>query len=1008
MRKETKMKRRIIAIAAALPMLLALFVFAPTANAVPPPPPPESQVNVTSYSRVGSGSLSAGSPTAYTVNISFPALAAGEATYPNLSVAQLQNMEITLGSSFGFANGQTVQRPFLASPPAAGATTASFLIDVLYTGSGNFLELTYTHDTGHASPNNKAVGEWKPFLSETLPQTEPPPIEIPPPTTYGSPHLSVSGNLPELEAGKNGTINFSLVNNSAYAAFGVSISLAQGSVSLFRPTGISASSINVGNITIGNANARSVSIPVEVFEDVDEGYYTVTVTATMRNGGGTTVTQDIPIQVFIKNPRTGTVSGKPSLNMFSATVDKNTPGADGIIELTLSIANVGDGLATDARVSLTGFRSTELMLNESLVTKALGDIEPGEKTPVTYSLRVAEELGSGSYPLNVEVRYKLPDGTDATMTDMAYINIIRPTVSTETRMQLTGISQDVSNPGSANTVRLTLTITNSGATTARDVSVGFSGLSASAFTLAGDFGDRKLENIEAGATVSTTFSLYVSPSLVNGNYPLTVVIKYSDSEGAQERTVETDVYVRVNRPDPPKEEPEEEEPPGGVPRVIISRHSISVESVVAGSPFELSVTLLNTSETKNIENMKVTFTDAAGVFIPVAGVNSFYIPELPIGQTTEISITLSAKQDAETKSYPITISLEYEDEKSRPYTVSESLSIPVYLPQRLEVSNVNFFEDGRGMAFLSFQFINKGKSPLYNMNIRIEGSMSAMEGDYYIGTFHPGQADYFEDTIIPFMFGDVEGAIVLEYEDSAGTMQELRYPLMTYIGEPYYPDPGEEGFFPGGPGGFPFDPGFPGGEDGMWIDGMWVENGGGGEGLPLWLLLTIIGGVVLAGLIVTIVLVKKAKRKRIEMEDDAYVDSMNARPPGGASMGGASMGGASMSGASMGGAYTGEPWAMPQDGSATPDAGTGAGLQDGATQTDAEAQTGAQNEADAFLESIVRGINGNSDTGSIGMILQDSAFQNEMAANPQGSASLEDAINKPQDNINLYDMGTEP
>ena len=315
---------------------------------------------------------------------------------------------------------------------------------------------------------------------------------------------------------------------------------------------------------------------------------------------------------------------------------------------------------------------------------------------------------------------------------------------------------------------------------------------------------------------------------------------------------ETEVYIYVNRPE--EKEPAEVETDNSVPRVIISRHSISVGSVVAGSPFELSVTLLNTSAGKNVKNLKVTVTDRDGIFIPVQGVSSFYIAEIPIGQTTDIAITMMPKQDAETKSYPLSISLDYEDEKNNPYSVTESLSIPVYLPQRLEVSNVNFFEDGRGMALLSFQFINKGKAPLYNMNIRIDGPMNAMEGDYFIGTFGPGQADYFEDVIMPHMYGEVSGDIVLEYEDSAGALQELRQPVFAFISEPFWPDPG----FPGDV--FPGDPGW-GGEFG------YEEEGGGMEDWMLW---SIIGGAVLIGAILTVVFVKRARRKKAELEDDNF------------------------------------------------------------------------------------------------------------------------------------------
>jgi hypothetical protein len=418
-------------------------------------------------------------------------------------------------------------------------------------------------------------------------------------------------------------------------------------------------------------------------------------------------------------------------------------------------------------------------------------------------------------------------------------------------VQLTGIRQNTSNPGTSNVIAVILTVQNKGDTAAEDVSISLGGLSSSSFTLSGAFGDKQLGKIEPGESASATIDLYVSQSLSNGNYPLTVMIKYSDTGegGAFINSDSMEVYIYVNRPE--KVETEEKQD-GSVPRVIIGNYSISVETVVAGGPFELAVTLLNTSVSKNVKNLKVTVTDKDGIFIPVAGVNSFYIPELPIGQTADIVITLMPKQDAETKSFPVSISLDYEDAKDVPYAVTESLSIPVYQPQRLEIMNVMFYEDGMGTAMLSFQFINKGKSSLYNMNIRVEGPMTAMEGDYYVGTFAAGQSDYLEEVIIPQMYGEIEGYIVIEYEDTSGTMQELRSPITAFISEPFFPDPGE--WTPIEPG-----PGWPG------MEGGDESEGGGIQG---WLLWAVIGGAVLICGIAAIVVVKKIKRRKFEMDDD--------------------------------------------------------------------------------------------------------------------------------------------
>ena len=868
------MKRRVFAILVVIPILLVMVVVTPVVGASSgtiTTPSYDSLVNIASCYYGGGDISTAGSVAQFTLTIEVPGLAANDGNpdngvhgQGNLTLDQLMDLEISMGSgsAFGFASGE-IRRKLFAGDTSLQAgqspTSATFDISMVYTGRGNDLVLTLSHPTLEppgGTSSATASSTWSFFIKETIPG---PTIEIPapdPPNYGATPLLTLLGSLPTLEAGKAENIRFTLTNNSQHVAYGVAVTILEGTDKLFRPMTISGSVIQVGTIRIGNTSSASVTIPVEVFDDVKEGYYTIPLRLTMTNNAGSSIEQNSSIQVFIKNPNSSEDKGKPSLIMTSATVDKNTPGSDGIVALTLTIANIGDGEATDARINLTGFKGSEITLNESLVTKSLGNIAPGSRATATYSLKVAEELQAGSYPLNVDVRYRISDDTEEKISDIAYVNIIRlPETHSDVDMQLVGISQDVSNPGSSNIIRATFTIQNKGSSVAEGVSIGLKGLSSSSFTLSGEFGDKALGNLAPDEFTTTTMSLYVSENLSNGNYPLSVVINYSDPDaiGAQQKTVETEVYIFVNRPEKKDPDDDPDNPDNSVPRVIISRHSISVDNVVAGNPFELSVTLLNTSMRKNIKNLKVTVTDKDGIFIPVEGVNSFYIAEIPIGQTTDISIILSPKQDAETKSYPLSISLDYEDEKDTSYSVTESLSIPVYLPQRLEISNVSFFESGMGMGVLNFQFINKGKSSLYNLNIRIEGPMSAMEGDYYIGMFGPGQSDYFEDSIIPQMYGEISGDIVMEYEDTAGTLQELRYPITAFINEPFMQDPGFSGDIIWDDPSFPFQ------------DGFDADEGGG---MPGWLIWSIVGVVVIIGGVSVIIIVKREKRKKIELADD--------------------------------------------------------------------------------------------------------------------------------------------
>ena len=722
------MKRRIIAVAAAMPIVLAMIITMHGASFASALDEPDSLVEVTQCTLVGAPNLSAaGRPASFLVTVSIPA---------NLSADQFKGLTVTISqdSAFTLSGPMTSYYPFadrIYYTPSTVATLDSFRLDLIYTGSGNSLVFSLSHPLD----GDIASSEFGPFFAS---QADPSPeltsdlepLPPPEPDFGATPRLSLSGSIPSLEAGKVGNVNFTLTNNSPHSARGVTVAL-EGTEELFRPMTLSGYTATVGDMRLsGSTRTRNVSIPVDVLSDVKQGFHSIILQISMRNPAGATIDQTISFQVYIRNPVSEDAPSESSLSLVSATISDSNPDGDGLTTLTLTIANIGEGTASNARMTLTGFVSSVITLNENSATKPLGNIASGAQATVTYSVRVASVLESGSYALNVEVRYRQPDNSEGSMTAVANVNINRP-------------------------------------------------------------------------------------------------------EEEEEE-------------DPP-EDPEN--PNTSVPRVIISKHALSADTVNAGSPFELSFTLLNTSASMNVGNMQVTVSDTNGIFIPVEGVSSFYIQSLPNGQTTDITVVLMPRQDAETKSHPLTVAIEYEDAKFNPHTVTAIISIPVIMPQRLEVTNVAFFDNGMGMAELSFQFINKGMAALHNLNVRIDGPMTASEGDFFVGQFAPGQSDYFEDMIWLDMFGEVTGEIVLEFEDSSGAPHELRHPISTFIGEPFMPD-------------FDFD------WDG---DSEWMEeNGDGseGSGWPEWVVWVSIGGSALVGIVIATIIVKRVRRKKREFLDD--------------------------------------------------------------------------------------------------------------------------------------------
>ena len=168
---------------------------------------------------------------------------------------------------------------------------------------------------------------------------------------------------------------------------------------------------------------------------------------------------------------------------------------------------------------------------------------------------------------------------------------------------------------------------------------------------------------------------------------------------------------------------------------------------------------------------------------------------------------------------------------------TKDIAFAVNQEQRLDIQGMNLPTDGQsGMPLpLSFQYINKGKSTIYNFSVAIEGDFTLDGGDTYIGNLSAGYNDYFDGSLIPNGEGELKGAVVLKYEDSQGQEKEERteftaniMPMDMGVFEPGI----DSGMMPGMPGMPEAKAGFP-----LWgwiVIGV-VVLGGAGTGVFLFL-----------------------------------------------------------------------------------------------------------------------------------------------------------------------------
>lgn len=349
------------------------------------------------------------------------------------------------------------------------------------------------------------------------------------------------------------------------------------------------------------------------------------------------------------------------------------------------------------------------------------------------------------------------------------------------------------------------------------------------------------------------FADKVTAGVKKVDFTITYDRGWASATGDSSESCDISLYVNVTR----GYEAAGSEPGGettaALPKIVVDSYSFSSDKIYAGEDFDLTFTVRNTSNEEETKSILVTVTNNAetGKLTPASGSNTLYIDKLGKGESKTMTMSIATAPDTEAKAYEIKLEFDYEGTKTRPATLSNgqsSASIPVTIMQKIRLKIEDPTVDGEPMEGESvpvyFSMYNMGRSSIYNCMVTVEGDGLSMEESFFQGTVAAGSTMRADFSLITATPGQIDGEIVITYEDSLEEKMEERLPLSLYVSEAYNPDmyPGE-----GDPNGM--------------IDTMGgMEDPSASGGIPVWV--WIAGGVVAAAAIVAVIIILKKKRAR--------------------------------------------------------------------------------------------------------------------------------------------------
>lgn len=626
------------------------------------------------------------------------------------------------------------------------------LKSVRYNGSGKKLILKYK------------IGSDNKYLYYDVTQAQSTDVYVPVVSPQG---IDTSSFVPRLiatnindimtiDAGKSQSATFNIRNDSDTPAYSVMVTMKMADEAkaplVFEDV--------VQRVFLGNINSntsKDVFFAVTALETAPAGVYAMKLTYDFKNAFGNSFSSSETIYIKVNNEST-----EPTLTVSNVSAVEND---DYVMDLKLDIGNMGSMPAKKVKFSLLGLKSGGYTLSNGTDVKYISKIDGNSTVSISYKLNIPDNAAATGNDLSLKMEYSNESGTAYTETNQIFIPLGKSN-SKNLTIAINDLSASAKSVGPNEDFNVSMTIKNNGSMAAKKVKIT---LDPGTGIVSRSMNPIYFDKLDAGASSDVSFTLFALEDTATKNYPLAVNVEYEDEYGNKQNVSQyLGIYVENNST--------KDESSKTVPRIIVSNYSLDPMSVGAGETFKLSMTFLNTSRKEVVSNIKVTVKSDDGTFTPAGTGNTFFIESIGTKASVDRELSMTVKPDAEQKSYPITVSFEYEDSKGNPYNSSETISVSVIQNPRLVIGDLNLAGEAYvGQPYYVYvDYYNMGKSTLYNLMIKAEGNFDGQDLSYYVGNFAPGSMDSFDTQIIPNAEGEMTGSIVFSFEDANGKPIEIR------------------------------------------------------------------------------------------------------------------------------------------------------------------------------------------------------------------------------------------
>ena len=483
-----------------------------------------------------------------------------------------------------------------------------------------------------------------------------------------------------------------------------------------------------------------------------------------------------------ENGDTGSTTGQPIIRVRRIS-PQNPVGPGDHFTLEVELENTSkDADIEDMVVNVSPGRS--LFIGGDTNTRIVSRLDTGRAELVKFNLIAGQDISGPSQLIDLELKYNYYSGGQLTSAASVQKVLLPVKGGTATGQPVLLIDRGPMGPvSSGQPFQITLKLENT------DTVKGIRNLTATfepndQISLLEATDTRQIGDIGPGQSVDVSVNLKAGSELSSAASQLlgiTLKFDYDTDKGTVQGTYSQRIVVPTNG--------KTATPGAPTPNIILTNYTYG-DKVSAGQVFRLNMEFMNTSQVSPIENVVISLETGEGLSINSSS-NTFYVPKMGPGEKKAQQVDVQAlfqTKDSKVQSPKITISCKYEyiDKTERKQsTAAETIAVPVYQPDRFQVSPPSFVEEIRQNeeTTISLPYVNKGRGQVYNVEASLEGDIQVIDRSLNLGNFDAGKSGTIDFIATPKKAGTFEGRVKVTYEDESMEIRTMEIPVTFEVKE---------------------------------------------------------------------------------------------------------------------------------------------------------------------------------------------------------------------------------